>query len=116
MIALVDYGAGNLASVRKALRACGADVVEPVTPADLDAASAIVLPGVGHFAATAALDGRWREAHPPAPRGRCPVSRHLPGHAVALRGQRRSAVGRQASAGCPAASRACRTARRMDAG
>ena len=62
MTALVDYGAGNLASVRKALRACGADVVEPVTPADLDAASAIVLPGVGHFAATASLDGRWREA------------------------------------------------------
>ncbi len=62
MIALVDYGAGNLASVRKALRACGADVVEPDGPADLDAASAIVLPGVGHFAATASLDGRWREA------------------------------------------------------
>ena len=62
MTALVDYGAGNLASVRKALRACGADVVEPVTPADLDAASAIVLPGVGHFAATATLDGPWREA------------------------------------------------------
>ena len=62
MIALVDYGAGNLASVRKALRACGADVVEPVAPADLDAASAIVLPGVGHFAATASLDGRWRAA------------------------------------------------------
>jgi glutamine amidotransferase len=60
--ALVDYGAGNLASVRKALRACGADVVEPEGPADLDAASAIVLPGVGHFAATASLDGPWREA------------------------------------------------------
>ena len=62
MTALVDYGAGNLASVRKALRACGADVVEPEGPADLDAASAIVLPGVGHFAATASLDGPWREA------------------------------------------------------
>jgi len=62
VIALVDYGAGNLASVRKALRACGADVVEPEGPADLDAASAIVLPGVGHFAATASLDGPWREA------------------------------------------------------
>ena len=62
MTALVDYGAGNLASVRKALRACGADVVEPEGPAGLDAASAIVLPGVGHFAATASLDGPWREA------------------------------------------------------
>jgi len=62
VIALVDYGAGNLASVRKALRACGADVFEPAGPADLDCASAIVLPGVGHFAATASLDERWRAA------------------------------------------------------
>jgi glutamine amidotransferase len=62
VIALVDYGAGNLASVRKALRACGADVIEPAWPADLDRASVIVLPGVGHFAATAALDVGWREA------------------------------------------------------
>jgi len=62
VIALIDYGAGNLASVRKALRACGADVVEPAGPADLDRASAIILPGVGHFAATAALAGGWREA------------------------------------------------------
>jgi glutamine amidotransferase len=62
VIALIDYGAGNLASVRKALRACGADVFEPAGPADLDRAAAIVLPGVGHFAATASLDGRWRSA------------------------------------------------------
>lgn len=62
MIALVDYGAGNLASVRKALRACGAGAFEPAAPADLDRAAAIVLPGVGHFAATASLDGGWRAA------------------------------------------------------
>jgi glutamine amidotransferase len=62
VITLVDYGAGNLASVRKALRACGADVVEPASPADLERAAAIVLPGVGHFAATASLDQGWREA------------------------------------------------------
>jgi len=62
VIALVDYGAGNLASVRKALRACGAGVFEPAAPADLDRAAAIVLPGVGHFAATASLDGGWRAA------------------------------------------------------
>ena len=62
MIALVDYGAGNLASVRKALRACGADVLEPAAPSDLDRAAAIVLPGVGHFAATASLDESWRSA------------------------------------------------------
>jgi len=62
VIALVDYGAGNLASVRKALRACGADAVEPAEPADLERAAAIVLPGVGHFAATASLDHEWRTA------------------------------------------------------
>jgi glutamine amidotransferase len=62
VIALIDYGAGNLASVRKALRACGAEVFEPAGADGLALASAIVLPGVGHFAATAALDGAWRSA------------------------------------------------------
>ena len=62
MIALIDYGAGNLASVRKALRACGAEVFEPAGADRLALASAIVLPGVGHFGATAALDGAWRSA------------------------------------------------------
>ena len=62
MIALIDYGAGNLASVRKALRACGAEVFEPAGAGGLALASAIVLPGVGHFGATAALDGAWRSA------------------------------------------------------
>jgi glutamine amidotransferase len=62
VIALVDYGAGNLASVRKALAAVGAEVTAPRTPGDLDRAAGIVIPGVGHFEATTALDGPWREA------------------------------------------------------
>jgi len=62
VIALIDYGAGNLASVRKALHACGAEVSDPAGPADLAGAAAIVLPGVGHFAATASLDEGWRSA------------------------------------------------------
>lgn len=62
MIALMDYGAGNLTSVRKALAAVGADVIVPVTPADLDGAAAIVVPGVGHFEATRALQGAWTDA------------------------------------------------------
>ena len=62
MIALIDYGAGNLTSVRKGFAAAGADVFTPASPADLDRASAIVVPGVGHFAATAALDEPWRDA------------------------------------------------------
>ncbi len=62
MIALIDYRAGNLTSVRKGFAAVGAEVFSPSDPADLSGASAIVVPGVGHFAATAALDARWRAA------------------------------------------------------
>ena len=61
-IALVDYGAGNLTSVRKGLAAAGAEVTSPATPADLAAAPGIVVPGVGNFAATSALDLAWRAA------------------------------------------------------
>lgn len=62
MIALVDYGAGNLTSVRKALAALGAEVATPQTPSDLAAAQGIIVPGVGHFAATSALTEAWRRA------------------------------------------------------
>lgn len=61
-IALIDYGAGNLASVRKGFAAVGAELFTPALPSDLETASAIVVPGVGHFNATAALDGTWRDA------------------------------------------------------
>lgn len=60
-VALIDYGAGNQTSVRKALAAVGASVFEPASPADLDRAVGIVIPGVGHFSATATLEG-WRGA------------------------------------------------------
>jgi glutamine amidotransferase len=62
MIGLVDYGAGNLTSVRKALTALGADFSTPERPEDCARHTALIVPGVGHFAATAALDGGWREA------------------------------------------------------
>ena len=62
MIALIDYGAGNLTSVRKALTSLGADFVVPRAPADCDRARGVIVPGVGHFAATAALEGEWRDA------------------------------------------------------
>ncbi len=61
-IALLDYGAGNLTSVRKALGALGAPVRTPESPAALADAAAVIVPGVGHFAATRALDDAWREA------------------------------------------------------
>jgi glutamine amidotransferase len=62
VIALIDYKAGNLTSVRKALAAVGADVFTPETPADLTRASSVIVPGVGHFAATGVLDKAWTSA------------------------------------------------------
>lgn len=49
MIALVDYGSGNIRSVTKALQHEGADVQLVSDPARLDSAEAVVLPGVGDF-------------------------------------------------------------------
>ena len=62
MIALIDYRAGNLTSVRKAFAALGADLFTPASPAELGEAAAIVVPGVGHFGATRALGPDWTEA------------------------------------------------------
>lgn len=54
IVALVDYGAGNLQSVRNALKAAGADgVTVTADPKVLRAADRIVLPGVGSFKACA---------------------------------------------------------------
>lgn len=61
-IALVDYGAGNLTSVRKALAAAGAAVVDPLAPKDLDGVTGVIVPGVGHFGATRALGPAWIDA------------------------------------------------------
>jgi glutamine amidotransferase len=62
VLALIDYRAGNLTSVRKAFGAIGADVATPAAPGDLAAASGIIVPGVGHFNVTAAIDESWRAA------------------------------------------------------
>ena len=55
MIAIVDYGAGNLVSVKKAIDWLGHECVITSDRAAVAKAKKIVLPGVGHFAATAAL-------------------------------------------------------------
>jgi imidazole glycerol-phosphate synthase subunit HisH len=49
MIALIDYGAGNLRSVFKALKHVGADVRIVTRPSEMADARALVLPGVGAF-------------------------------------------------------------------
>jgi len=49
MIAIVDYGMGNLGSVEKAFRFIGAEGVLTADAGDIRAADAVVLPGVGAF-------------------------------------------------------------------
>jgi glutamine amidotransferase len=55
-IAVLDYRAGNLTSVVKALTAAGAETRTISRAADLARAQAIVIPGVGHFGAITAID------------------------------------------------------------
>jgi glutamine amidotransferase len=61
MIAIVDYGAGNLISVKKALDWLGHDCIITSDPADVRRCSKIVLPGVGHFSTTSSLRGSGLE-------------------------------------------------------
>jgi imidazole glycerol-phosphate synthase subunit HisH len=56
MIAIVDYGAGNLNSVKKAFDYLGAEAVVTTQPESVAIADKIVLPGVGHFSALGGLD------------------------------------------------------------
>ena len=58
MITVVDYKAGNLTSVMKALAALGQEALITADPDAVRRADKIILPGVGHFAATALLDER----------------------------------------------------------
>ena len=55
-VAVIDYKAGNLTSVLKALRHLGAETEVTDSPGPVESAERIVLPGVGHFAATKRLD------------------------------------------------------------
>jgi glutamine amidotransferase len=49
MIAIVDYGMGNLKSVEKGFKKVGVDALVTSEPRIVDNAAAIVLPGVGAF-------------------------------------------------------------------
>lgn len=49
MIAIIDYGAGNLQSVKKALDYIGAQSIVTMDENEINAASHIILPGVGSF-------------------------------------------------------------------
>ncbi len=52
MVCVIDYGAGNLRSVLSALRAVGCEPKVAETPADVNGATALILPGVGAAADT----------------------------------------------------------------
>ena len=49
MIAIIDYGAGNLQSVKKALDFIGAESLVTSRASEIENASACILPGVGSF-------------------------------------------------------------------
>lgn len=49
MTAIIDYGAGNLMSVKKALDYIGAKSIITSDPAEISAADSVILPGVGAF-------------------------------------------------------------------
>jgi glutamine amidotransferase len=71
-VLVVDYGAGNLTSVMKALRAVGCSPVAGGGRQAIARATAIVIPGVGHFSRTASIDARARDAL------RAAISRSVP--------------------------------------
>jgi imidazole glycerol phosphate synthase glutamine amidotransferase subunit len=50
-ITLLDYGAGNVASVERALQRLGTDSQRAESPDGIQTAEALLLPGVGHFGA-----------------------------------------------------------------
>jgi len=61
MIAIVDYGAGNISSVKKALEHVGASAEVTTDPGIILSAEKIVIPGVGHFCRCQALNLHMRE-------------------------------------------------------
>ena len=82
-IAIIDYGAGNLSSVQKALNFLGADNRITADPAEILAADRVILPGVGAFGDAMAQSwvgrhgaggGRWQPT----------VFGYLPGAATAV--------------------------------
>jgi imidazole glycerol phosphate synthase glutamine amidotransferase subunit len=62
-VTLIDYGAGNVTSVERALHRLGAPSLRAGTPEAISRADVLLLPGVGHYAALIrALDNRGLRA------------------------------------------------------
>ena len=62
MIAIVDYGAGNISSVKKALEHLRAESQVTDDPAVIAAAEKIIVPGVGHFSRCQSLNEHLRSS------------------------------------------------------
>jgi len=62
VIAIVDYGAGNISSVKKALDYLGAGAEVTTDPVTIAAAEKLLVPGVGHFSRCQALNMQLRKA------------------------------------------------------
>jgi imidazole glycerol-phosphate synthase subunit HisH len=62
MIAIVDYGAGNISSVKKALEHLRAESQVTDDPAIITAADKIIVPGVGHFSRCQLLNRKLKNA------------------------------------------------------
>jgi glutamine amidotransferase len=60
MIAIVDYGAGNISSVKKALEHLGADAQVTSDASVIASAQKLIVPGVGHFSRCQALNQSMR--------------------------------------------------------
>ena len=60
MIAIVDYGAGNISSVKKALEHLGVTAEVTSEPNAVNLAEKIVVPGVGHFSRCESLNSCLR--------------------------------------------------------
>ena len=60
MIAIVDYGAGNISSVKKALEHLHAKAQVTSDPAVIAAAEKLIVPGVGHFSRCQSLNANLR--------------------------------------------------------
>jgi glutamine amidotransferase len=60
MIAIVDYGAGNISSVKKALEHLHAETHVTNDPSIIAAAEKIIVPGVGHFSRCQMLNENLR--------------------------------------------------------
>ncbi|MFQ8957517.1 MAG: hypothetical protein ACLR6O_00970 [Eubacterium sp.] len=85
MVAIIDYGAGNLSSVKKALDYLGAESEITQDKEKILSASHVILPGVGSLFGDAMESMRERGLVDIAAGGeRKEFSRHLPGLAVAF--------------------------------